>query len=68
MQAIGDAAMNGARWVVALDDDLWKRLMAREAKAMGDWAKICAALAHYEEHREWRAAVPGRAGGDRRRL
>jgi hypothetical protein len=58
MQAIGDAAMNGARWVVALDDDLWKRLMAREAKAMGDWAKICGTLAHFEEHREWRAAVP----------
>lgn len=58
LQAIGDAAMNGARWVVALDDDLSKRLLAREPKALGDWSKICAALAHFEEHREWRAAVP----------
>ena len=58
MQAIGDAAMNGGRWVVALDDDLWKRLLAHEPKALSDWAKINAALAHYEDHREWRAAAP----------
>jgi hypothetical protein len=58
MQAIGDAAMNGGRWVVALDDDLSKRLLAREPKALADWAKIGATLSHYEEHREWRAAVP----------
>jgi hypothetical protein len=58
MQAIADAAMNGGRWVVALDDDLAARLMARETKAMADWVRIAAALSHYEEHREWRAAVP----------
>jgi hypothetical protein len=58
MQAIGDAAMNGARWVVALDDDLWRRLLAHEPKALTDWSRICAALAHYEQHREWRAAAP----------
>jgi hypothetical protein len=58
MQAIGDAAINGGRWVVALDDDLAKRLLAREPKALADWAKIAATLAHFEEHREWRAAVP----------
>jgi hypothetical protein len=58
MQAIGDAAMNGGRWVVALDDDLSRRLLARETKAMADWAKICATLTHFEEHREWRAASP----------
>jgi hypothetical protein len=58
MQAIGDAAMNGGRWVVALDDDLSKRLMAREPKALSDWTRICAALTHFEERREWRAAVP----------
>jgi len=58
MQAIGDAAMNGGRWVVALDDDLWGRLFAGEPKALAAWNQICAALAHYEEHREWRSAVP----------
>jgi hypothetical protein len=56
---IGDAAINGGRGVVALDDDLWKRLLAREANALKDWAQIGAALRHFEEHREWRAAIPG---------
>jgi hypothetical protein len=58
MQAIGDAAMNGARWVVALDDDLWRRVMAHDAKALKDWSRICAALAHYEGHPEWRSVAP----------
>lgn len=58
LQAIGDAAMNGARWVVSLDQDLQKRLLARESKALKDWAQIGAALRHFEDHREWRSAVP----------
>lgn len=58
LQAIGDAAMNGARWVVSLDSDLEKRLMDREPKALKDWARIAAALQHFEDHREWRAAKP----------
>lgn len=58
LQAIGDAAMNGGRWVVALDGDLMHRLVAREPKAVKDWAEIGAALQHFEDHREWRAAVP----------
>jgi hypothetical protein len=58
LQAIGDAAINGGRWVVALDGDLMRRLLAREPKAMKDWAQIGAALQHFEDHREWRAAVP----------
>jgi hypothetical protein len=58
LQAIGDAAMNGARWVVALDSDLERRLLAREPKALKDWGQIGAALRHFEEHREWRAAAP----------
>ena len=58
LQAIGDAWMNGARWVVELDDDFSQRLMAREAKAMAAWRQIAEAIAHYEEHREWRGAQP----------
>lgn len=58
LQVIGDAAMNGGRWVVALDDDLWKRLLTHEAKALSDWSKINAALQHYEDHRDWRATEP----------
>ncbi len=61
LQAIGDAEMSGARWVVSLDDDFSKRLMAREAKAVAGWKEIAGALAHYEAHPEWRAAQA--AGG-----
>ncbi len=58
LQAIGDAAINGGRWVVALDDDFMRRLLAREPKAVKEWGDIGAALQHFEDHREWRAALP----------
>jgi hypothetical protein len=50
--------MNGARWVVSLDDDLRRRLLAREPKALRDLAQISAALRHFEDHKEWRATAP----------
>jgi hypothetical protein len=55
-QAIGDAAMTGARWVVSLDADFQKRLIAGDARAIADWKRINQALAFYEEHNDWRAA------------
>lgn len=58
LQAIGDAAMNGGRWVVDLDDDLQRRLLAHDPKALDDWNRIGAALRHFEEHPEWRQAAP----------
>ena len=58
VQAIGDAAINGGRWVVSLDSDLQKRLLAGEPKALQDWKTIAAALQHFEDHPEWREAVP----------
>lgn len=61
LQAIADAEMNGARWVISLDDDFSRRLMAGDAKAVAGWKQIAGALAHYESHPEWRAAQP--AGG-----
>ncbi len=54
LQAIGDAAMTGARWVVALDADLEKRLLSGDAKALDTWRRIGAHLAFYESHKEWR--------------
>jgi hypothetical protein len=61
VQAIGDAAINGGRWVVSLDDDLWRRVLAREPDALKDWARIGAALRFFEDHKEWRAAAPAGA-------
>jgi len=58
LQAIGDAAINGGRWVVSLDDDLWKRILAHEKDALNEWARIGAALRFFEDHKEWRAAAP----------
>jgi len=55
LQAIGDAAMNGARWVVALDDDLTKRVFARDGRAVQAWRRIGRELAFYEAHKEWRS-------------
>ena len=54
LQAIGDASMNGARWVIAFDDDLTKRLFAREEKALKAWRRVTAALDFYESHKDWR--------------
>jgi hypothetical protein len=58
VQAIADAAMLGARWVVALDEDLNRRLLAREPAALRDWRRIGAHLRYFEEHPEWRALKP----------
>jgi hypothetical protein len=55
LQVIADAGISGARWVVALDDDLAARLAKREEAAMGTWQRIGGMLAYFEEHPAWRA-------------
>ena len=54
LQAVGDAAIAGARWIVSLDKDLERRLLAREPAAVRTWQRIGAYLKYFEEHREWR--------------
>jgi hypothetical protein len=51
LQAVGDAAMVGARWIVALDSDRNERLMAGEEKALADWKRIATELEFWQEHR-----------------
>lgn len=58
LQAIGDAAMTGARWVIALDDDTNKKLMAGERTALATWKRITQTLRYYEDHADWRNADP----------
>ncbi len=58
LQVICDAAVVGARWVVALDADLTRRLFAREPGALEDWRRITQQLAFFESHREWRNLQP----------
>lgn len=55
LHAIGDAGMTGARWVLALDGEFSKRLLAREPGALKDWKQIATHLKYYEDHRDWRA-------------
>lgn len=55
LQVIADAAMLGARWVVALDDDFFARLQRAEPKVTSGWKRIQQLLAFYEAHPEWRS-------------
>jgi hypothetical protein len=54
LQAIADAGIIGARWVIAFDSDFAARLRRREEAAMGTWKRMGALLAYFELHREWR--------------
>ncbi len=56
--AIADAAAAGARWIVSLDRDLEKRLLAGNAEALEDWKRITGYARYFEDHREWRAYQP----------
>ncbi|MEX2264086.1 MAG: hypothetical protein WD696_19185 [Bryobacteraceae bacterium] len=58
LQAIADAGIVGARWVLAFDRDFNQRLLAREEKAIKDWEAICRHLKFFEEGRVWRSLSP----------
>jgi hypothetical protein len=58
LQAICDAAIAGARWVVALDHDFTGRLARGDAHALADWKKIGEYLNYFESHPEWRQLQP----------
>ncbi|MBL8234460.1 MAG: hypothetical protein JNL98_38535 [Bryobacterales bacterium] len=58
LQAIADASMLGARWVVALDSGFTERLLASDSGALKDWKRICAYLRFYEDRKQWRALPP----------
>jgi hypothetical protein len=55
LQAIADAAVIGARWVIALDSDTASRLARREEAAVGVWKRMGDLLNYFESHPEWRA-------------
>ncbi len=54
LQAIADAAISGARWVLAFDSDFNTRLHSRDAAAMRDWQRMSVLLRYFEQHPEWR--------------
>ena len=54
LQAIADAAISGARWVLAFDPDFAARLHRREADALANWRRMNELLRYFESHPEWR--------------
>jgi hypothetical protein len=54
LQAIADAAISGARWVIAFDADFAARLHRREAGPVADWRRLNELLRYFESHTEWR--------------
>jgi len=59
LQAIGDAEMVGARWILALDDHFAADLHSRDAGAMKTWGRMAELLSYYESHPEWRNLPAG---------
>jgi hypothetical protein len=59
LQAIGDAEMVGARWILALDDHFAADLHNRDAGALKTWARMAELLSYYESHPEWRNLPSG---------
>jgi hypothetical protein len=57
-EAIADAAMAGARWIVALDDEFAARLERGDPAALKDWRGMAQVLQFYESHPEWRELRP----------
>ena len=58
LQAMGDAELAGARWIIDLDDDFRGRLLRHETQAGKDWERIARNLRYFEDHREWRDFQP----------
>jgi hypothetical protein len=57
-EVIGDAEMVGARWVIALDDDLARRLHDGDKAALQIWSGITQQVLFYESHRDWHSFRP----------
>jgi hypothetical protein len=58
LQAIGDAGMVGARWVITFDPDFQARLLANQTKARHDWQRMNEVLRFLEQHRRWARLEP----------
>jgi len=57
VEAIGDAAVSGARWVITVDDDLARRISQREPAALAAWHTIAVATKYFENP-EWQTYKP----------
>ena len=58
LQAIADASMNGAKWIIALDPATSGKLLAGDPAAKRDWNRLNELLHFYEKHPEWSNTEP----------
>lgn len=58
IQAVGDAAMAGARWVLSFDERFTLKLLTGDNKTIEGWLRIGKVLQFYESHKDWRGAQP----------
>src|SRR5437660_7109198 len=56
--AVADAAIAGAKWIIALDDDLGKRLLNQDATALQAWKRVTEYVRYFEDKPEWRQYRP----------
>ena len=53
VQALADAAMTGARWVLAVDTGLFGLMEKGDARALSAWKEIVSALRFYEQNAQY---------------
>lgn len=58
LQALADAEMVGAKWVISLDEDLQQKLWKRDPKALSTWSRIGKQIQFFESRKEWRQLQP----------
>jgi hypothetical protein len=58
LQAISDAAIVGARWIIALDDDFSGKLISGDEPTRKTWDRMMQLVRYYESHTEWRGMKP----------
>jgi hypothetical protein len=59
LQAVGDAALTGSRWVVSFDPETQKKIDSGDAAARKTWTGVATLLTWFEKHPEWRRTPPG---------
>jgi hypothetical protein len=59
LQAVGDAALTGSRWVVAFDPDTQAAIDRADPGALKTWKSVADLLTWFERHPDWRKFPAG---------
>lgn len=59
LQAVGDAAAAGSRWIISLDSDLTGAIEKKDPRALKAWKRIADLTGWFEQHPEWRDLPAG---------